>query len=436
MAPSIGGQQSVAVMKCVGDVLGFVKKTKKALTENGLCDNFILKLHHTYSFYVYISLYLVVLQQWYNRDMMICSNKYNADLPIREDLMNICYTYMYLPEPNNSRRYLFWYRYLQFVLLGIAGLYYWIHKLVKYTEDQHTKRLITEIQPMDGKCNPRQDNELDKIVNNRVPEYLSRTMRCNQSIYWKNLGLTVLALVIDIFVMCVFDYILNGRFFQYLYQIIPFERDTVNFTDFMSRTFPPFVECEINKLHKLTSERSDIMGCHLPQMELYEKIFVFYWLWLAFLIVACIFHIVYLLAFLIPVIRRSRFLNGGYSTPACGFDDDGGKLYDDQIKKFIGRLSYSDGYVLKRLKGHISEMRYFVVLLKMVELKNKEEGDTDSTGSTSVGSSSYSIEDEDETRRRGNMPKGADKGMGMEGPNGAACGWMLDARQGRGPILS
>ena len=60
--PSIGGQQSVAVMKCVGEVLGFAKKTKKALAESGLCDNFILKLHHTYSFYVYISLYLVVLQ--------------------------------------------------------------------------------------------------------------------------------------------------------------------------------------------------------------------------------------------------------------------------------------------------------------------------------------------------------------------------------------
>ena len=424
----IGGQQTMAVLDYASKIVNFAKKSQKKLAEAGLCDNFVLKLHHTYSFYVYIALYLVVLQQWYQKDDLICSNKYNAEAPIRPELMNICYTYIHQVEPDNNRRYLFWYRYLQFLLMGVAGLYYWIHKVVKYTEDQCTKRLVTEIQPLAGNGNPKQDNDMDKVVYAKVPEYVSRTMGNNQSIYWKNLGLTVLALVIDFFVMGAFHYILNGRFFQYPFQVIPFDRDTVNFSDYMSKTFPPFVECEISAVHKLIAERKDTFGCHLTHMELYEKIFFFYWFWQAFLIVACIVYICYLLAFLIPTVRRWRFWNGGYSTPASGFNDAGEKVYDDQIKEFVSSLSYSDGYVLKRLKGHMSEMRYFTVLLHLVgQLKKKEKCDSDFAGNANVGSSSHRIEEED-TRRKVHNPKGVDNGMGkegLEGRKGAPIGWMI-----------
>jgi len=429
----IAGQNTFNVINCVNQVVNFVKnkKSKRELVDSGLCDNIILKLHHTYTFYFFTALYLVVFQQWYHKDMMTCSNKFNADLAIRPDYMNICYTYMFQPLEDGSRNYLFWYRYLQFVLLAIAGTYYWIHKVVKYTDDQCAKRVISEIQPIAGNGNIRQETDLDKVVYNRVPEYLNRTMGYNAAVYWKNLGLTFLALLIDLFTFYVFDYCLKGRFLHYLPEIIPFQRDTKGFTDYMSKTFPPFVECEINELYKLTSKRVETFGCHLPMMELYEKIFVFYWVWLMFLIAACCGYIIYMVFYFHPYFR---FLLGrSYSTPSCGLDEDGRKIYDGLIRDYMNSLNVSDCYTLRRLKSHMSEVRYFNVILRMANRRRSlEESDSDYE-KTKIGYGSNGDSEDDSTRRRNNMPKNMNHGMGMEGQNGNVP-WMFDARRGHGPI--
>ena len=370
---SIGGQNVVNLLQSVNQVVGFAKKPKKNPV-NGFCDNFILKLHHTYAYYFFISLHLLITLRWWSSDALICSNKFNGDAQIHPDLMNICYTYLYLPEAGDGRRYLFWYRYINFILLAVAGLYYWIHKVSKCIEDPATKNLLTEIQPISG-TNIKPDENLDEVTSKNVPKYLTRTMGFNQSIYLKNLALTVLCLAINLLVFFGLDYSLSGRYLTYVFKIFPFERDMEQFSDYMSRTFPPFGECQIKSIHKLVSERTEVYGCHMTHMELFEKVFAVYWLMLVFLMAASVVYIFYLVSFNFP--RFRTFYNETYSTPASGFDDDGEKMYHSQIKKFTDSLNVSDSYVLCRLRAEMTEMRFFIVLLKM--LPKEESAKTEPT---------------------------------------------------------
>ena len=182
-------------------------------------------------------------------------------------------------------------------------------------------------------------------------------LKTHNSLFFNYFIVNLVALFIDIFTFFSLDFLLQKRFITYGIDIIPFHRDPANFTDNMSKTFPPFVNCIINNNNKIISSRTESFGCHLTFMELYEKIFVFLWVWLIFLIIAVFLHLLFLLLMFIPTFRIYLLL---HTKPIHA---------NIKLKKSIYILSQNckvgDIFLLYKIKKHMSHARFYDLLCNL-----------------------------------------------------------------------
>lgn len=137
----------------------------------------------------------------------------------------------------------------------------------------------------------------------------------------------------------------------------PFTRDPVNFSDYMSRTFPPFAKCELSMTHKLVARRTEKFGCHLTVMELYEKVFLGVWVWLIILITVTIGYLIFLGFMWLPYFR-SMMLKVAKPPNAKN-------TVSDTIVSVIGYCKIGDVYLLYRLKQHLSHARFYELLTRL-----------------------------------------------------------------------
>ena len=340
----------------IGQVVQAVfQRIRKKTRCSTILDGRIIKLHYQWSFYIFLFVFSVVSFGWYFTESINCYSKFNAAVQTKADYVNICLSYPYLAnEITESRLYVLFYRWIPIVVLVIACIYYLPHKISKYCENPRLKKLHEDLATSIFVYDHREKNIVDNALS-----YLISNFRTHNGLYFKYLFLNFLCLTIDILVFYGLDIFLNGRFRSYGMVVFPFDRDLEEFRDYMSKTFPPFVECEISSIHGLMGQRKEKLGCHLAMMEVYEKLFFFIWFWLVGLIVSTVAYIAFLIFLNLPYFQCMLL-----EVPKPPIAK---KSLPDIIVKVLEYSKIGDIYLLYRFKQHCSANMYYDLLNRLCD---------------------------------------------------------------------
>lgn len=152
-----------------------------------------------------------------------------------------------------------------------------------------------------------------------------------------------------------------------VYSAYPLHRDPHYFTDELSRTFPPFVRCIVHEQVLINNKREEWFGCHLLLMDIYDKMFVVIWVWLAFLIAVTVLTILVLFLWTIPPFNRLFLLMHTDSKHVK-------KLRNKIVKKY----GYTDLYALHLMKRHRSEAEFMMLMSGLVHSEDPCETQVES----------------------------------------------------------
>ena len=177
---------------------------------------------------------------------------------------------------------------------------------------------------------------------------------------------------------------LQGSFLSLVPHSMPFTRDPANFTDPLSRTFPPFVHCEIALSNVLVNRNTHRFGCHLHFMEYYEKIFVFVWFLLAFFWLWSALITLWLSLGLLPVLGKYILVLSG------GFLRSNSVLSTLKAVRYFTLADIHALYLVKHFMGHVQfkELMEELSVIRKKELEKKTE-----FVPSSVGASKYTVLD-------------------------------------------
>lgn len=290
--------------------------------------------------------------------VIICVSDFKGDQEARADYTNICLSYPYITDEKDNKRFLLFYRWIHWYMLVLAFLFYLPRKISKSIENPKGKKILEDLTVLHSRYD---QGEIE--VSQRALRYMSTNLRTHNAIYFRYLGLNVFAILIDLFVLRFTDFLFQDRFISLVPKAYPFHRDPIGFKDYISQTFPPFASCSLGKAHKIIDGRTESIGCHLTNMELYEKVFIIFWFLLFTLILATLFHIIYLALMLIPSARKwfiltSKPLNATQSTRIV-------------VSNVLECLKVGDVYMLSRLKKQMSPSRFYELLLRIGDPKLK-----------------------------------------------------------------
>ena len=343
------------IQQIIVNAVNVFKKKKPPCSS--IVDGRILKMHYQWTFSIFLFVFSAVWFSWYFSHTITCASKFNAEQQVRMDYINICHSYSYIPLENGDRSYVLFYRWIPLTMLVIACVFYIPRKISKYSDNPRLRKLVEDM----AVNNFRYDG-VEKELVNRASLYLTCNLRTHNGIYFKYIFCNILCLFIDVVVFYSLDVLFNGHFFQYGYSVIPFNRNVEEFTDYMSKAFPPFVECEIGPKNEVVNKRTERFGCHLQMMELYEKLFFVIWFWLIILIILTVLYISFLMFLWIPsfqslLLKVPQPPNGKVA------------LIDilDSVKKYC---KIGDIYLLYRLKKHCSPVMYYSLLNHLSDAEN------------------------------------------------------------------
>ena len=294
---------------------------------------------------------------------------FNVERHVPLEHINVCYSYPYI-EQDGSRRYLLFYRWAPWLLLVIAGIYYIPRKVSKYFDNAECTQLLQDL------ANNAHENQGERGPVEKAYCYVLSNIKTHNGLYWKYQAINVLALLTDIFAMLFLNIILQGRFIQYGFKAHPFQRDSKNFSDYMSQTFPPFASCELSSENQLVFRRVEKYGCHLTMMELYEKLYLGIWFWIIIqaLITCC--YIIFLFTIFLPCVKSCLLMS---AKPAFG---------KNKVREIIKNVSIhckiGDVYLLYRIKSHLSHVRFYELMTRLSDpnLLNKQGHQTIPPGMT------------------------------------------------------
>ena len=335
-------------------IQGVFRAAKKKTRSTPLCDSLILMLHYKWAFALFLFGFSSVTYNWYFHSTITCTSTFNADVQISANHLNICSSYPYV-QHENHREYLLYYRWIPLTLLTIAAILYIPRKFSKYSENPKVRQLMEEMAALQNRY-----DQGEREVINRATIYIAYNIRTHNGIFFKYIGCVVTCLLIDILVFYGLDVFLLGKFAMYGVHALPFNRDPIGFTDYISRVFPPFVDCEIAPVHQLLNKRTERFGCHLPLQEFYEKTFFITWVWLVFLIVITSLYLIYLALFAFLPYFRLSLLRVPKPTNATG-------SVRETLLKVLKFSKIGDVYLLYRLKQYTSASMYYEVLNQLTK---------------------------------------------------------------------
>lgn len=312
-----------------------------------VCDGVITKLLYRWLFSFLFVTFLSTWYCWYYYSNIVCKHSF-SDVNIKhEDYLNICLSYPFVTDDTKQRRYILFYRWLPSCLLILASFCYTPRLLAKYFCNN-----MNELQ-----LNFHKKNDDYNIVNT----ILSNLWGNNHLLYIKYLLINIYCLIIEVTSVIFLNFVLQERFIWFGYVSFPFNRDSQKFTDYISQTFPPFVDCNINDVHKIVLFRDETFGCHLTLMELYEKIFLILWALLFILILITTIYIAILLFICCPVLNEILFITP--STPRMC----------QKVK--LPRFSIGDVYYLYCIKKCIPANQYYYIISSIVKnVRHDNEG--------------------------------------------------------------
>lgn len=200
--------------------------------------------------------------------------------------MEICSSYPYIEDGvgKSGRKYLLFYKWVHWIFLIMAGIYYIPYKLAKNCGNSKVDKII---QDLSQHHNNYSQNELM----GKVKSYVDISFNTHNNLYYGFLICNIAALIIDIAGFFFLDFMLQGRFTNYGWEAYPYRRDPVRFKDYISMTFPPFVKCQLTPTNKLIASRTENIACHLTMMELYDKLFLIIWIWIILLFIITVTYI-------------------------------------------------------------------------------------------------------------------------------------------------
>ncbi|KAL7644032.1 UNVERIFIED_CONTAM: hypothetical protein RMT77_004844 [Armadillidium vulgare] len=176
---------------------------------------------------------------------------------------------------------------------------------------------------------------------------------------------TIFSLLVYIFADITIFYFLNYYIFHNKFLTLPissypYERNVPYFTDYISRLFPPFAYCEIEDVHELHNGRNDIFGCHLTHMELYEKVFFIFWIWLSIAILMALVSLFNILLYFSPIKRWGLWRQ-------LRSED---KLISYTINRALFRdLSFADVYFLNHCRDFLNREEFIILFFKYIKEK-------------------------------------------------------------------
>ena len=257
---------------------------------------------------------------------------------------------------DGSKRFLPFYRWIHWSFLLLAGIYYIPRKFSKNMENVKAKKLLEDLAH--HACHYE---KLDKDLMEKAARYVFLNLKTHNKLYVNYLTVNAIAMAVDISCMIYLDFLFQGRFMEYGIRAYPFNRDYDKFTDYMSQTFPPFANCELDEMNKLLDNRKETYGCHLTIMELYEKVFLLIWLWLIMLLFITSLYILFLLLMCVPKVRYF-FLN--VSKPVNRLDK-----MREVLNRACNNCKVGDIYLLYRIKQHLSDVRFYELLVHIGEME-------------------------------------------------------------------
>ena len=261
-------------------------------------------------------------------------------------------------DPPGEKRFLLFYRWVQWAFLFLALCFCIPRKFFRNNENPHLKKLIEELSTYSI---DQTEEEQMKLIG-RACTYIQKSMNTHEGIYFKYVACNIFALFVDTFSVFFLNFVFQGRFSNLGWKAFPYTRDSQNFSDYLSQTFPPFAWCEIKKVNLLTAEREETFGCHLTVMELYEKIALFAWFWLIALIIFTYFYTVFLMGMTLPFLRRCLL------TPA---KPAGHTLHT--INSVVRACSVGDAFLLYVIKKRIPTLSFYELIASLSSTLDKKE---------------------------------------------------------------
>ncbi|XP_076059296.1 innexin inx2-like isoform X2 [Oratosquilla oratoria] len=348
--PGQSGRSFDIIRQIVGNVVNIFNKRASPCTAP--CDGMVLRMHYQWTFWVLLGGFSSVWYSWYHRDVITCASHFNAETQVRLDYINICLSYPYVDSESNKRRYLLFYRWIHWTLLLMAAMFYIPRKFSKSSENAKVKKLIEDLA-----VNSHRYDQVERDLVDRTAKYILYNMKTHNGLYYKYLTCNLIALMVDIFCFQFLDFVLQGRFLRYGFQAFPFTRDPLTFTDYISQMFPPFARCELSHANKLTSQRTEQLGCHLTVMELYEKVFLGLWVWLIVLTAMTVAYIIFLALMCFPWARLAMLR---IAKPVSAKDS-----VRNTVCNVVSNCKIGDIYLLYRLKQHFSHARFYELLTRL-----------------------------------------------------------------------
>ena len=362
MSGTRGVSQFVATfLNNVVKSFGYKKKQSPPCTAP--CDGFILKSHYQYTFWLLFAGFCFTWYSWFHDNVISCVSHYNADQPVKSDLVNICLSYPYVYGLRGEVLQLMMYRWLHFVFLLLAMFYYLPRKLSKCIENPKLKKLVEDLSH-----NFARSDNIERELVQRGAKFFAIFRYSHNSMYYKYILVNLACLAIDISSWQILDFVFNGKFAALGYMSMPFDRDPEHFTDNLSRAFPPFARCSITRTNRIIGQRNEEIGCHLLYMELYEKFFVLLWAWLAFQTAATVCYIIYICMFTLPYFRPYLFRISGPPHILSEYTND----VSETIEAAICHCKVGDIFVLYRLKKNLSVCRFYDLLRIIGDLDTLE----------------------------------------------------------------
>jgi len=191
----------------------------------------------------------------------------------------------------------------------------------------------------------------------RAARYIAFNLKTHNGLYFKFVLCNLVSLFVDILSFQFLDFVFQGRFIHYGFMAYPYTRDVENFSDYMSRMFPPFAKCELGVENKLVGQRTEKFGCHLCVMELYEKVFLGIWVWLIILTTITCAYLIFLGFMWLPYFRLMMLR---VAKPINARD-----TVSSTIVNVVNCCKIGDVYLLYRLKQHLSHARFYELLIRL-----------------------------------------------------------------------
>ncbi|KAF2364997.1 Innexin, partial [Trinorchestia longiramus] len=344
------------ISQAVTQVVKLVKRKKNSPPPS---DCFVLRMHYNYGFWLFGFLFWATFHQWHSKDPLTCVSHFNAESQIRYDYLNFCLTYLFVAsdEDLNQRRYLFFYRWLHWLMFVVAIVYFLIRKFAKSFENAKLRKLCSDV--CQGSSN--YDINFERGMLEKVVTYLIDHLGSHSPVYINSILAVCFALCVDLTAFWFVDYLLHNRFYRYGLFALSTARDTDNYSDYISRTFPPFAKCQLESQHQLTADRDELFGCHLGLMEVYEKLFFFVWVYLVVVIIVTVGYIVKLAFYAHPYFQKLAL------KPKSPMMTREYKDVDLVVMKVIKHCKVGDIYVLLKLKAYLSDTRFYMLLCRLSE---------------------------------------------------------------------